>query len=258
MIDEEFFVIEWADIPSYGAQNSAYAGQTAHFEVILYESGQIRFQYQDIFHFTDESGDTQNEFLFVAGIENAAGSEGRVINDLYQCQDSLGHDVSWTQGMDATQCDRVQNFVTPTSLVLIDSCGSDPRAFSVGWCAGYNGQDHGANGDTNTGGSCTYEEAEEFCQVNYGGQLASITTQGEFDTMNQMLPPSVGQEQFLLGLHADGRGNWEYSDNTQCGDNCLSFLRSHSHDGLLGTTEANLVWTPVQPDDQKMDDCCNC
>merc|ERR1711865_1202649 len=199
----------------------------------------------------------QNEFLLVAGIENAAGNEGRVINDLYQCEDSTGHDVAWTQGMDALQCDRVQNFVVPTALLLADSCGSDPRAFSVGWCAGYNGQTT-IGGQANTGESCTYEEAESFCQLNYGGQLASIKTQAEFDTLNQMLPPSVGQEQFLLGLHADGQGNWEYSDNTQCGANCISFLRSHSHDGLSGTEEVNLVWTPAQADDQKMDDCCTC
>jgi hypothetical protein len=129
----------------------------------------------------------------------------------------------------------------------------------VGWCAGYNAEDTGIFGSSasggNTGESCTYEEADRFCQVctcslssaeacrvipahmviceirpsrpphftlvcdaysrasptlyprewlldqdNYGGQLASIETQDEYDALNHLMyaPSSVGRSVFPI------------------------------------------------------------
>ena len=107
--------------------------------------------------------------------------QGRVINDLYQCLDATGHDVAWTQGQDATQCDRVQNFQVPTAIVLQASCGSNPRAYSVGWCPGYNGGSS-IGGAGNTGESCTFEEAETFCQDVYGMQASFPVTSAAHGT----------------------------------------------------------------------------
>jgi len=234
--EDSFFVIEWVDIPAYGEPS-----QTSHFEVILYEDGAIRFQYADM----SAAASTADYALPVSGIENAAGSNGRVIN---QCQ----------EGTESISCDRSQNFHSNTALTIRHSCGSTPRAFSVAWCPEYNTNPFGGGG--NTGASCTFDEAEDFCQRNYGGQLASITNQAEYDTLNEILPATgdatTDNEQFMIGMHSDSGGNWEYSDNTHCGQQCLNFLTSHSN-GLEGLTEHNLVWTPSRPADAKLDDCCH-
>jgi len=65
-------------------------------------------------------------------------------------------------------------------------------------------------------------------------------------------------EHYMLGLHSDGQGNWEYSDGTACGAQCMNFLRSHSADQLAGTAETNMVFNAAdsQGGTGGFHDCC--
>jgi hypothetical protein len=185
-----------------------------------------------------------------AGIENAAGNEGRVIT---QC---AAGELTDQDPSSSLQCTRSQNFHPNSAFFLKRSCASNPRTFSVGWCPSYN---HPTGTGTNTDRKCTYEVAEKLCQTNYGGQLASIVNRAELDTLNQLLPAAAGNEQYLLGMHSDARGQWRYGDRTKCDAKCLAFLRAMSHDQLAGTSEHNLVFTPSQAYQGKggLDDCCH-
>ena len=138
------------------------------------------------------------------------------------------------------------SFPPPNSAYIIKkSCGSSLRSFSLGWCPQYGSA------------ACDYQYADTVCKSVYGGQLAAPRTQQEYDLIaglvggpsvhagdhpcegcsSQMLDNgSCGcgcagrnldgsckeategyNEQYLLGYHSDGNGNWESTD-THGGD----------------------------------------
>ena len=83
-----------------------------------------------------------------------------------------------------------------------------------------------------------------------GGQLLSLEKQSEYDVLVDLINDSTefvggaggggATEHWLLGLHSDGRGNWEYTDGTTAN---MAFLNAHAS-GLSGTTETNMVFSP--------------
>jgi len=247
IISDEFFVIQWDQVPLFCDPKKPPSGGcpkgTSTFEVILHQSGAIKFLYKQITYHQ-----SLNKYAMpVSGIENAAGNEGQVLS---QCHG----------GFDSLQCDRAKQAILAgrksAAYLLAESCGSNPRAFSIGWCPGYN--KHVGSKPQEGSKGCNFQQAEDFCQTEYGGQLASITTQAEYDTLAAMLPTAVGEEQFLVGLHqVANKGKWYYSDNTVCDDKCMSFLKAHSNDGIRGTNEHNVVFTPSRAKAGKgFDDCC--
>merc|ERR1711871_1571525 len=251
-IDEDFFVVQWDSVPNFcdpkDVKLAPCSSATSTFQVVLFNSGGIKFQYKNMAYNTNAYAVPRS------GIENAAGNEGRVIS---QC---TAGELTDRDPSSSVQCLRAQNFHPNTAYFLKDSCSSNPRTFSVGWCPSYNKPSpYTPGGATNTDRKCTFDVAEKLCQKNYGGQLASVVNRAELDTLNQLLPAAAGNEQYLLGLHSDTHGQWRYSDNTPCDAKCLAFLRAMSHDQLAGTSEHNLVFTPAQAYQGKggLDDCCH-
>lgn len=143
-IDEKAFVIEWADVTVFGSD------ATAHFEVILYESGSIKMVYQDIPRsFASHAPPS-------AGIQNAAGNEG--ISTSFNTPPEPG-----------------------TSVMIGQSCGSTQTVLSIGFCPGAWGDVSQGTGGAPTGvadpsgaSHCTYDFADNFCYTTYGGQLRSV------------------------------------------------------------------------------------
>jgi hypothetical protein len=261
-IDESFFVIEWKEVPFCCGAGAPPGSNT--FEVVLYENGAMRFQYQNMAY-------NPNPYAIpVTGIENAGGTEANVIADCHDPADQHAMVASATGGGNnmhvSAQCQRARNFQSNSAVLLADSCTSAERTFSVGWCEGYDagtamGDEYGWT--QNTGGTqqqaeaCDYAYADRVCQEKYGGQLASIKTQDEYNILNHLITGAV-TEHYMLGLHSDGQGNWEYSDGTACGAQCMNFLRSHSADQLAGTAETNMVFNAAdsQGGTGGFHDCC--
>jgi hypothetical protein len=249
-IDEDFFVIQWNEVPFFGGQ-----GGTNTFQVILYENGAMRFQYQNM------GFNPQPYAIPVTGIENAAGSEGLTIADCHDPADQHAIMAANTGGGNqmhvSVACQRArqyqQNGGQPVAYLLANSCGSTERTFSVGWCEGYQVD---VAGEANTNPTtCGFADADLICQEKYGGQLASIENQDEYDALNHLITGAVG-EHYMLGMHSDGQGNWENTDGTPAD---MDFMRSHSHDGLAGTDEIHLVFNAgdSQAGSGGFNDCCN-
>jgi hypothetical protein len=216
-MQEKAFVIEWADVPIFGA-----AG-TCHFEVVLYESGAIKFVYKDIPPAFAVHAPPS------AGIQNAAGNEG----------------ISTSFGAPPE----------PNTAVMIgDSCGSTQTVLSIGFCPGAWGDVAAGTGGAPTGvadpsgaSHCTFDFADDFCYTTYGGQLSSLSTQYEYD---QLVALANGvDEHYMLGLHSDGAGNWEFTDGSPAD---MDFLRAHSNDNLEGVAEDQMVFHPSSG----LNDCC--
>merc|ERR1712146_605003 len=56
-------------------------------------------------------------------------------------------------------------------------------------------------------------EAEDFCQSYYGGHLASIHNQAEYDKIADLAQHYT--QPLMIGLVGDNAGNWEWMDGTQ-------------------------------------------
>merc|ERR1719272_117734 len=85
----------------------------------------------------------------------------------------------------------------------------------------------------------TYDEAEQFCADYYGGHLASIHSQRDYDTIAKL---SKGYTQpLMLGLKSDAAGNWAWADGSHVD---ADFLVAHSFDGLKGVDETVGVFYP--------------
>ena len=259
VMDGESFVVEWVNMPVFCGlpgtaggvpigmmANCALVDQsTSTFQLILYPSGEIKMQYQNVLapqyrtapcatgtHGNTDgcaAGSTAPAYTagtyakLSVGIENAAGNEGL----------SISYD-------DPT-------FPAPnTAYIVKKSCGSSLRSFSLGWCPSYGSAD------------CDYQYADTVCKSVYGGQLASPNTQQEYDLIAAIVGgPSVHagdhpcpdctsqqtangacgcgcagraadgtcnpsqdtyNEQYLLGFHSDGAGNWESTDTSNAAE----------------------------------------
>ena len=66
---DRFFVVEWYDVSEEGPGGDSIGDDNYHFQVILYENGDIRFQYQRM----EYNG---SSYCGAAGIENLAGEDG--------------------------------------------------------------------------------------------------------------------------------------------------------------------------------------
>ncbi len=259
-IDEDFFVIEWKDVP-HCCGASAPPG-TSTFEVVLYENGAMRFQYESMAY-------NANEYAIpIIGIENGAGNEALTIADCHDEDDqhailsgvnSAAHGGGNVHMHVSPQCQRVQNFLTSggqsIAYLLANSCGSVERVFSVGWCEGYQADVGGENTNPTT---CGFADADRICQDKYGGQLASVTNQDEYDALNHLIT-GVVTEHYMLGMHSDGQGNWEWTDGTRLNAHDMQFMRSHSNDQLAGTDEIHLVFNAGDSTAGSggFNDCCN-
>ena len=170
-IDDDFFVIEWHEIP-HCCGAGAPPG-TSTFQVVLYENGAMRFQYQNMAYNTNEYA------VPIIGIENAAGNEALTIADCHDPADQ--HAIAsamnsiYAGGGNihqhvSPQCQRVQNFMTSggqsIAYLLKNSCGSVERVFSVGWCEGYQADmtSEGSGENTNPT-TCGFADADRICQV---------------------------------------------------------------------------------------------
>ena len=179
------------------------------------------------------------------GVENAAGSEGMQIS----------YD-------DPT-------FPQPNTAYMIGkTCGRSRTMYSIGWCPNYCPGSNAANCPGVTlASTCDYAYGDRFCQENYGGQLAGIEDQQDYDRVAALIPNDqtpmaniyqaqatggtiTGNEKYMLGLHFDATtqgawsgttGRWEYTDGRAAD---LDFLASHSQDGLRGSTvSSHVVYT---------------
>ena len=253
VMDGEAFVVEWVNVPIWcGDNNGMNCAQldrmTSTFELILFPSGEIKMQYQQVI---------QAEMLrqynpagkISVGIENAAGNEGL----------QIAYDQSPSPN---------------SALILKNSCGSSMTTFSIGWCPQYGVR------------SCDYQYADNLCKANYGGQLASPTSQEQYDFISAIVggpathpeqypcpdcrngqenvggvsgcgcacgamtpgtsecsgdPMASYHEKYLLGFVSDGQGNWETTDRTKSGA-IQQFIETHASDGALGTTQTRMVY----------------
>ena len=84
-----------------------------------------------------------------------------------------------------------------------------------------------------------YVEAEDFCQSYYGGHLASIHNQRDYDKIADLSEHYT--QPLMLGLRSDGAGNWHWEDGSQLD---IEFLRAHSNDNLEGVAESVGVFYP--------------
>jgi hypothetical protein len=204
--------------------NTAYNGETCHFELTLYSNGHIKFQYKDMVPSPNAWAPPS------VGVENAAGSEGMQI--------SYG---------DPT-------FPKPNSAYMFaDTCGRSKTMVSLGWCPLANTAACDGCATAGRERSCDFAYADQFCQDNYGGQLVSLEDQADYDRIAALIPndataPNGGayqqafnDEKYMTGMHSDGNGGWEYTDGTPAD---LTFLRAHAQDQLAGHAPSiNLVYT---------------
>ena len=232
--DGNAFTVEWADVPYYAGGHAVnapigqqgmysntqtdpnYAGGTNHFELTLYSDGKIKFQYKDMTPSPNAWSPPS------VGVENAAGSEGMQIS----------YD-------DPT-------FPLPnTAFMFGKTCGRSQTVFSIGWCPNYCPGGDAANcPGVTVQNTCDYDYGDRFCQDNYGGQLASMEDQEDYNRVRALIPNDqvanqfgtiTGNEKYMLGLHADprscgtGQPVWDYTDGTPAD---MDFLSSHSQDGL--------------------------
>ena len=132
-----------------------------------------------------------------------------------------------------------------TAFVISNTCGRSQTMASIGWCPSYNTA------------SCDFTYADNFCQVNYGGQLISIEGQFDYDRVAALIPNAgtAATEKYLTGLHSDGQGHWEYTNGHPAD---ITFLRAHSNDQLAGVQETNMVFYPGShaTGDGGLHDCC--
>ena len=69
-----------------------------------------------------------------------------------------------------------------------------------------------AEGQFAIGVGRTYDQAEDFCEAYYGGHLAKIRNQADYDKIADL---ARGYTQpLMIGLHSDGAGNWVWADGT--------------------------------------------
>lgn len=254
VMDGESFVVEWLNFPVWcgGTMNCYQADQQlSTFEMILFPSGEIKLQYQNLIPAAVLEQFNPAGKISV-GVENAAGNEGV----------QLGYN-------DATH-------PAPNSAyVFKETCGSSMTTFSIGWCPQF-GQ-----------ASCDFTYGDQFCKDHYGGQLASPTTQAQYDFIVAIVggpathpelypcpdcrpgqanvggqsgcgcacapmtpgtavcegdPMSSYHNKYLLGFHSDGQGNWESTDNSPFDAAEQQFVMSHGSDGLLGTAQTRMVY----------------
>jgi hypothetical protein len=98
---------------------------------------------------------------------------------------------------------------------------------------------YAARGQYAIGLGRTYDEARTFCHDYYGGDLASIHTQADYDRIADISQHYT--QPLMLGLRSDGAGNWEWADGSRVD---TDFLMAHSFDGLQGTDESVGVFYP--------------
>jgi hypothetical protein len=103
----------------------------------------------------------------------------------------------------------------------------------------YGAPDNGGPAAFAIGLGRTYDEAEDFCQAYYGGHLASIHTQHDYDRIAEISQHYT--QPIMLGLKSDSVGNWHWEDGTRVD---TDFLLAHSFDGLAGTDESVGVFYP--------------
>ena len=77
----------------------------------------------------------------------------------------------------------------------------------------------------------------------------------EYDALNHLITGAV-TENYMLGMHSDGAGNWEYTDGTAAD---MTFMRAHSNDQLEGIAETNMVFSAGTSvgGTGGFNDCCN-
>ena len=103
-----------------------------------------------------------------------------------------------------------------------DCCGS--------WIiSGFICEAYAAEGQFTIGLGRTYDEAEDFCQAYYGGHLASIHNQADYDKIADLSQHYT--QPLMLGLRSDRAGNWRWEDGSRVD---TDFLVAHSFDGLNG------------------------
>ena len=148
------------------------------------------------------------------------------------------------------------------------TCGRSRTMYSIGWCPNYCPGSNAANCPGVTlASTCDYAYGDRFCQDQYGGQLAGIEDQQDYDRVAALIPNDqtpmsnvyqaqatggtiTGNEKYMLGLHFDATtqgawsgttGRWDYTDGRAAD---LDFLASHSQDGLRGSTvSSHVVYT---------------
>eukprot|EP01052_Picozoa_sp_SAG31_P009316 SAG31_NODE_487_length_14980_cov_9.526376_9_plen_195_part_00 len=84
-----------------------------------------------------------------------------------------------------------------------------------------------------------FDNANQFCADQYGGHLATIHSQEDYDKIADI---SAGWTQpLLIGLRSDSAGNWEWVDGSPVD---IDFLKAHSADQLIGVDENQAVFYP--------------
>eukprot|EP01045_Picozoa_sp_COSAG04_P001866 COSAG04_NODE_64_length_29689_cov_158.096992_12_plen_156_part_00 len=89
-------------------------------------------------------------------------------------------------------------FPSPNSAFMIGkTCGRSKTMFSIGWCPNYcPGSDPSACPGVTIQNTCDYDYGDRFCQDQYGGQLASIEDQVDYDRVAALIPNDQTPNQF--------------------------------------------------------------
>ena len=98
---------------------------------------------------------------------------------------------------------------------------------------------YAAPGQVVIGEDMEWDEARRFCQEKTGGDLLSLHSQADYDKLAALTAGYTNP--IIIGLMADGAGNWEWADGSAMD---LDFLRAHSADQLGGVGENQGVFYP--------------
>jgi len=159
------------------------------------------------------------------GIENGAGTEGLQV------------------AYDDKAFFSRKNF----SYTIAKSCGSVQKVMSIGYFNSKSCPDPH---------NCNMSLADKFCYENYGGQLASPTDYTQYNNLRDLVNGDGGGHHYMLGMKGSGNGQWSWTDGSPMN---ITYLRSHSSDGLSGTSEFTGVFDPDadKNNGKGLNDCCH-
>ena len=167
------------------------------------------------------------------GVENAAGSEGMQIayDDPSFPAPNSAIMIGKTCGRSKTMFS-VGKFTSNRPFTVISGSIVDSLLVFAGWCPNYCPGSLAANCPTVTlATACDYAYGDRFCQDNYGGQLASIEDQIDYDRLAALIPNDQVANQFGA---VQGNGTYTCNPSAPCG-------RPVSADRLLVTAEKYIL-----------------
>ena len=179
----------------------------------LFSDGRLKMQYQTVPWQNTQNG-MSGQYDGNNGVDQA---------DKYD-KPTIG--IENAGGSGGIQISRNQPVKANSAYVIGHSCTSGVLALSVGYCpAATTSTAATSYGQQPTVETCDRAYADKFCSDVYGGQLASPSTQPEYDTLTATL--NGADHPFMIGLFSDGQGHWQWTNGNYVNQR---FLDAHSNE----------------------------